>query len=108
VIRLRSILERGRAHPVLGPILLVLLVLLLAFVFLHIVQEGVENATELGAMCVAIATVLGLLVSARTSVRRQPELMKTSDDRGPPRGRRLCLPTPAWAPPLAASTPLRR
>ncbi len=108
MIRLRSMFERGRAHPILGPVLLIVLVLLLAMVFLHVVQEGVEAAMELGAMCIAIATVLGLLLTHRTLLRRVPELIGTSDSRGPPCRTRLPLRAPGWSPPLAAPTPLRR
>lgn len=100
--------ERGRAHPVLGPILLVALIFLLAMVFLHVALEGVE-AAELGAMCVAIASVLGLLLAHRTPLHHVPALIASSDERAPPPATRLILRTLEWSPPLAAaSIPLRR
>jgi hypothetical protein len=108
VIRLRSSFERARAHPVLGPLLLIALVFLLAMVFLHVVEEGFEASTEFGAMCIAVVTVLGLfLVSARFRLR-VPELLGSSDSRGPPVSNRLSLLLPERSPPLAASIPLRR
>lgn len=76
-------LERGRAHPLLGPILLVVLVLLLAIVFLHVAQDG--NATEIGAMCLALATVLGLPLLERLHRRLSEPLVAVRGDRGPPR-----------------------
>jgi hypothetical protein len=108
VIRLRSLFERGRAHPVLGPLLLLALVFLLAMVFLHVVLEGVE-AAELGAMCVAIASVLGLLLVYRPPVHHVPQLIGTSNDRAPPARTGLTVRTLERSPPLAAiSIPLRR
>ena len=77
-------LERGRAHPILGPVLLVVLVLLLAMVFLHAAHDGMDAASELGAICFAIAGFLGLAVLDRL-LRRPPGLHPwTPGDRGPP------------------------
>jgi hypothetical protein len=108
VIRLRSSFERARAHPVLGPLLLIALVFLLAMVFLHVVEEGFEAATELGAMCIAVATVLGLYLASHRFRLRVPEQLGSPDSRGPPFSTRLSLRLPERSPPLAASIPLRR
>lgn len=85
MIRLRYILERGRAHPIFGPILLILLVLLLAMVFLHIAYEGMDAAAGLGAMCVGFATALGLLLTNRLCRCLPEELIGEPTDRAPPR-----------------------
>lgn len=108
MIRLRRTLERGRAHPILGPILLIVLALLLAMVFLHAAHEGHNAATEAGVLCLAILTILGSLVL--DGVRRSvpAAMVQARGDRGPPIAlsrRRL------ERPPEPASTfvtPLRR
>jgi hypothetical protein len=100
--------ERGRAHPVLGPLLLVALVFLLAMVFLHGVGEGFDSATEFGAMCIAVATVVGLLLAFSPFRLRIPDLLGSSDSRGPPFLQPLSLRMPERSPALAASIPLRR
>jgi hypothetical protein len=92
----------------LGPILLVALVFLLAVVFLHVALEGV-GAAELGAMCVALSSALGLLLVRRTPSQHAHALIGSSDDRAPPSATRLILRTLERSPPLAAtSIPLRR
>lgn len=101
-------LERGCAHPVLGPLLLVVLVLLLAMVFLHIAQEGVEAATELVAACVAIATALVLLLDGRSRITVAAEPSGGRVDRGPPPTTRTNRLTFWWIAPNSALTPLRR
>jgi len=99
-------LERGRAHPLLGPILLVVLVLLLAVVFLHVAQDG--NATEVGAMCLALATFVVLPLLERLNKRLSQPSVAARGDRGPP----WLSPPPTPRPPAVASVsrslPLRR
>jgi len=87
VIRLRDLLERGLAHPLLGPLLLLVLVLLLSMVFLHVAHEGMEAATALGELCLGIVTALGLVLAARVSLVRAQEAGTSPRDRGPPRAR---------------------
>jgi len=84
VIRLRRTLDRGRAHPILGPILLILLALLLALVFLHAAHEGHDAATEAGAFCLAILTILGPLLVDRMRRTRPSIVVPVRGDRGPP------------------------
>lgn len=62
MIRLRHGLERGRAHPILGPLLVIVIVLLLAMVFLHVAHEGMDAATALGEICLGLASALGLVL----------------------------------------------
>ena len=59
--------ERGRAHPILGPIVIIVLVLLLTMVFLHVLHEGMEAVTEMGTVCIALASAFGWLVMTRLS-----------------------------------------
>ncbi len=62
MIRLRSILERGCSHPLVGPIVILLLVLLLSMAFLHAAQDGLHAAMEAGAICFSFAAFLGLVL----------------------------------------------
>ena len=100
--------ERGSAHPVLGPILLVVLVLLLAMVFLHIALEDMEAAAEIGAMCMAIATALGLLVPTRLRPDLSAETVSTPGERAPPWTFVLAAPSRSSGTATSLSTPLRR
>jgi hydrogenase-4 membrane subunit HyfE len=75
LIRLRRTLERGRRHPILGPIVLILLVLLLAMVFMHAAHDEHGTAVEAGFFCLAIVTMLGpLVVWIARAVRRSAEI----------------------------------
>lgn len=107
MIRLRRTLERGRAHPVLGPILLIVLVLLLTIVFLHVAQDG-NAATEIGAMCVALATVLGLPLLEKLRRRFSEPLVSVRGDRGPPSVSGRPVPRAAVVAALSRTLPLRR
>jgi hypothetical protein len=84
VIELRRKLDRGLRHPVLGPILLILLALLMAMTVLHAVQDGHDAATELGAICFAILTILGPVVLIRMPRQCPVHLLEWRRDRGPP------------------------
>src|SRR6188474_3076144 len=83
MIRLRSLLERGLKHPVLGPVLLVALVIVLAMVFLHFVEDSHE-ASSFGTACLALAAVLGSILL--TPIIRTYRAVSTSvrSNRGPP------------------------
>ena len=104
MIRLRRMLERGRAHPVLGPILLIVLVLLLAIVFLHIAQD----VAEVGAICLAVATVVGLLLLVRLHRRMSEPLVAVRGDRGPPWVSDARTPQSAIVAVSSRTLPLRR
>jgi hypothetical protein len=99
-------LERGRAHPILGPILLIALVVLLAFVFLHLAEEG--TAAEIGAMCLALVTVLWLPLLERPRSTPTEPLVSAASDRGPPSVREGRKPRLARAAIHSRSLPLRR
>jgi hypothetical protein len=108
VIRLRRTLERGRAHPVIGPILLIALALLLAMVFMHAAHDGHDPAVEVGAMCLAILTVLGPILLELACRFPPATVIRQRGDRGPPlaitdrRSTRLPQSAPTFI------TPLRR
>lgn len=108
VIRLRRTLERGRAHPILGPILLVVLALLLAMVFLHAAHEGHDAAAETSVLCLAMLTILGRILLERMRRDAPATVVEVRRDRGPPRvlgTRRLERPFDAA---FTVVTPLRR
>lgn len=107
MIRLRRMLERGRAHPILGPILLILLVLVLAMVAWHAAHDGHADATEVGAICLAIVTFLGLILARRVGAPASTPPIPVRGDRGPPR-RRPPLARPAALAFAELSLPLRR
>ncbi len=108
MIRLRRTLERSRAHPILGPILLIVLVLLLSMLFLHAAHDGMDAAIEVGAICFGIATFLGLVLLERLR-RRPPEaLIRVRGDRGPPSLPETYLQRPTTIAAASLSLPLRR
>jgi hypothetical protein len=82
VIRLRQSLEAGLRHPLLGPLLFLLLGITLAFVVFHTVEHGVEGL--LFSCAILVAATLRLVVvlgrSWRTALDPLPLL-----GRGPPR-----------------------
>lgn len=107
MIRLRRTLERGCAHPLFGPVVLLVVLLLLTMVFLHLAHEGWDLAAGLGGACFGIATVLGLLLGERLLASRPPRRVLVPSDRGPPRSpARLVLPVVLAAGPR--HHPLRR
>lgn len=56
MVRLRREIERGARHPVVGPLLIVLLALMVAFTVMH---EGNEaTGGQIGELCVGIALIL--------------------------------------------------
>ena len=83
MIRLRTLLERGLTHPVLGPVLLIVLVIVLVMVFFHFVEDSHE-ATSFGSACLALAAFLGsLLLTPIVRVYREASASVRSS-RGPP------------------------
>lgn len=70
VIRLRRLIDRGRRHPVVGPLLVLVLVLLIAFAVLH---EGHESAgIDAGVLCIGVAVILmvAALIAPPTALAR--------------------------------------
>ena len=108
MIRIRCMFELGRAHPLLGPILLVALVVLLALVLLHATHDGWDAVSELGAICFGVASVLGLVLLDRMRDRLSEALVSVRGDRGPPRSRRPRFLRPAAVAAGWRNLPLRR
>lgn len=77
-------IQRGLAHPVLGPLVLILLALLLSMVFLHMLEDGHGALGEFGAACVALASMLGVLLIARGQGLFGSTVAQARGDRGPP------------------------
>ena len=104
MIRLRASIDRGRRHPLLGPLLIVVLVLVIALMMLH---EGQESAVaDLGPLCIGITLLLLRGVIARPAT---PESVRTPDAvaaRAPPRTMLHLLAVAGDA--GARSLPLRR
>ena len=99
VIWLRRQIERGRRHPILGPLVIILLVLLLCFAAAHTTSD---QAAVGGYVCV----ILGFLVFLSLLVPRpRPSALRIAAlGRGPPVLYRVAK--PAFRPP-GLSTPLR-
>lgn len=74
MIRLRQSIEAGFRHPLVGPLLLLALALILAFVVLHTVEHGVEgllfSCAVLAAVGLRLVVVLGR--TWRASTRHLP------------------------------------
>jgi hypothetical protein len=106
VIRLRSLLERGLTHPVLGPVILVALVIVLAMVFLHFAEDSHE--ASFGTACLALAAFLGSILLTPIVQSYRGASTSVRSNRGPPAvfsSRRPRL-VAAHDPPL--TLPLRR
>jgi len=102
MIRLRQQIERGLRHPVVGPLLLILLAVLVVFIALHETSESIAGHVEL--ICVAIAIVLLAAVSLVQVLHVATRPLGTNPSRGPPPAdRRL------WPPRIGTSDfhPLR-
>ncbi len=84
MIRVREILERGRRHPVVGPLVLILLVLLLAMTFVHGAHDSEHMVVEFGGVCMALVTFLGVLLMRSISKALPRIVVASPGDRGPP------------------------
>jgi hypothetical protein len=83
VIRLRVSIRRGLRHPLLGPVVLVGLCVLLAFILLHALEDA-HDAVATGAACLAVAMIVGALAAfppRRLSPALRPARRRL---RGPP------------------------
>lgn len=107
MIRLRRTLERGRKHPILGPILLIVLILVLVMVFLHTAHEGHDAGTEIVGFCLAILAIVGPILLARASKHPVAVVIAIRGDRGPPRVGQIAVAVSQRAGPTFG-IPLRR
>jgi hypothetical protein len=76
--------------------------------FLHAAHDGNGAATELGEICFAIATFLGLVVLERLRTRPSEPLIGARGGRGPPRPRETQTLRPALVAAGSRNLPLRR
>jgi hypothetical protein len=98
VIRLRQSLDAALRHPFVGPLLLLFLALMLAFVCLHTIEHGVEG---LLFSCVLLVAASVRLVVVVGRVWRTTEADSFLPSRGPPPRLARCD-----RPPPAARTPV--
>jgi hypothetical protein len=82
VIKLRRQIERGLRHPVVGPLLLLALAVLVAFMALHVTSESISGHAEL--ICAALALVLLVALSGGESPQLATRVVATNSSRGPP------------------------
>ena len=83
MIRLRQQIDRGRRHPVLGPLLIIVLLLMIALMMLH---EGSESTgVDLGALCVGIMLALLRVVVPRPATPETRSTTEAEAARAPPR-----------------------
>lgn len=89
MIALRRRIERGIRHPVLGPLCLVLLALLLAFMVIH----GAHDQIHEGELMVCVAFLISAIVSLVMPRLREVVAIAPRQARGPPpRARRVAQP----------------
>ena len=102
MIRLRQQIERGLRHPVVGPLLLLLLAVLVVFIALHETSEGIAGHVEL--ICVALAMVLLAVLPLTEALRLTIRLRGASPSRAPPAATQRLRPTSIGT---SSSHPLR-
>lgn len=107
MIRLRRTLERARQHPLLGPLVMVVLLLLLVMVAFHAIHDGQHAASDVAPFCLAIIAVVAFLIRPRGRRPHGPTVVIRFLHRGPPtRQRTLRQPARGLTAPLVV--PLRR
>lgn len=102
MIRLNQHIERWRRHPLIGPVLILLVVVVMALVAIHEGHEALD--TDVGALCVGLVFIL---LAAITTLLRPPAATSRRVvllSRGPPR---QPSERPANAPLVPSCLPLR-
>jgi len=84
VIELRRKIELAIAHPVWGPVVIVVLAVLLALVFIHVALDDSGVAAGFGAICFGVATVLGAVLRKRFQLEIPSFAAVIAEERGPP------------------------
>lgn len=103
MIRLRQSLDAGLRHPLLGPLLLLVLALLLSFLFLHVAEHELERLLLTCAVLAAVALRLVLAPEGRlTPIRPIPATTRRGS---PPPAVARAMPPP---PSAVFALPLRR
>lgn len=102
MIRLRQSFEAGARRPLLGPLLVLALALVLAFVVFHTVERGAEGLLFSCALLVAVSLRLVVVLGRtwRATLEQLPVL-----GRAPPR--RVLRRRAAAGPPLPCALSLR-
>ena len=91
MIRLRQQIDRGLRHPVVGPLLLLLLAVLVVFIALHETSEGIAGHVEL--ICVALTMVLLAVLPLTEALRLTIRPRGASPSRAPPPASQRLRPT---------------
>jgi len=76
-------MRRGLRHPLLGPVVLIGLCVLLAFVLLHALEDA-HDAVAAGAVCLAVAVIVGALAAFSPRRLSPPLRPRARRLRGPP------------------------
>ena len=103
MIRLRQSLDGALGHPLLGPLLLLFLALVLAFVCLHTIEHGAEGL--LFSCVLLVAAGLRLVVVLGGTRRAKVEALPLRGRAPPTQIRRLLL--SSRVPRAVAALPLR-
>ena len=98
-------MERGLRHPLLRPLLLLLIGLVLAFMVFHAIEHGVEGQL---ITCVLLAGAALRLVVVIGRARRMRLEGRVLSDRAPPRVRERRLLRASRPPTFFFALPLRR
>ena len=90
MIELRRRIDRWKRHPIIGPLIIILLVLVLAIIAIHESHENIAGTA--GELCIGIALLLIALVAPliHRLVRATPSIGRC--DRAPPRDRSQLVP----------------
>lgn len=103
MIRLRQSIEAGLQHPVAGPLLLLSLALLLAFVVLHMIEHGVEALLVSCVILTAVLLRLGVMLGRTPRATAEQSALVS---RGPPRCA-VRFPRAGGVPTVLSALPLR-
>jgi hypothetical protein len=108
VIELRRKIEIAVAHPVWGPVVIIVVAVLLGFVFIHVVFDDAGFVADIGAICFGVVTALAAILCRGLRLGAPLFLVGLVQDRGPPGAARRSSPT--FNPPQTAGfvLPLRR
>lgn len=83
MLSLRHAIDRGRRHPLLGPLCLLLLLLLLVMTAMHGAHDQMHGNGS-GQLIVCVALLIGALVSLLSLSPRAPDSVFARTSRGPP------------------------
>ena len=108
MIELRRRIEFAVTHPVWGPIVIVVLVVLLAAIFIHVVADDTGFVADVGVICFGVASALAAILCRRFPLEAPLLLVGFVQERGPPRFARCVSPAIAVQRTADFVLPLRR